>query len=248
MPTGEPPERLAREAEAFVAELARAGTSARAEHEKRYLKSALAHLGVPVPEVRRATKALLGRLGERQRPGLLGLARELWSHEVHEARLAAIEALAFEQGRLASDDLPLLERFVREARTWALVDPLAIQVIGPLLARDDAARAAALQRWARDEDHWVRRTVLLAFLLPVRAGDAAAFRELTAYADVLLEDREFFVAKALGWVLREGTKRLSDEVFAWLLPRARRATRVTFREATRHLAPEQRAALSREAG
>ena len=51
----------------------------------------------------------------------------------------------------------------------------------------------------------------------------------------MLEEREFFVRKAIGWVLREVGKRRPDEVADWLAPRTHRASGVTMREAVRYL-------------
>ena len=66
---------------------------------------------------------------------------------------------------------------------------------------------------------------------------------MARYADAMLDEREFFIRKAIGWVLRETSKRRPREVYDWLLPRARRASGVTMREATKYLSPEQRDAL-----
>jgi 3-methyladenine DNA glycosylase AlkD len=68
------------------------------------------------------------------------------------------------------------------------------------------------------------------------------------YADAMLDEREFFIRKAIGWVLRETGKIRPDEVFAWLLPRAARASGVTIREAVKYLTPEHREALRRAGG
>ncbi len=71
-------------------------------------------------------------------------------------------------------------------------------------------------------------------------GDFARF---SAYADQMLEEREFFVRKAIGWVLRDTARRRPDLVYRWLLPRARRASGVTVREAVKPLSEPQRAAI-----
>jgi 3-methyladenine DNA glycosylase AlkD len=53
----------------------------------------------------------------------------------------------------------------------------------------------------------------------------------------MLEEREFFIRKAIGWVLREAGKRQPDAVAAWLAPRTHRASGVTMREAVKYLPP-----------
>ena len=249
----EPPAYVAHsgEAERLAEALTRAGSPERAEREKRYLKSELEHLGVPVGEVRRLVKGLVRDLKEGaslEGAALAGLTDALWEREVHEVRLAAVLLLVEAEGLLTREDLPLIERLLKEARTWALVDPLAIYALGPLRGRQPQGLADVLDAWVRHDDLWLRRSALLAYLLDVRRGDERAFVEFGERADALLEDGEFFVRKALGWVLREGTKRRPEAVFDWLLPRASRASALTLREASKHLPAEQREALRQARG
>ena len=56
-----------------------------------------------------------------------------------------------------------------------------------------------------------------------------------ARAEPMLEEREFFIRKAIGWVLREAGKRRPADVVAWLAPRTHRASGVTVREAVKYL-------------
>jgi 3-methyladenine DNA glycosylase AlkD len=51
----------------------------------------------------------------------------------------------------------------------------------------------------------------------------------------MLEERQFFIRKAIGWVLRETSKRRPDEVYRWIAPRTHRASGVTMREAVKYL-------------
>ena len=51
----------------------------------------------------------------------------------------------------------------------------------------------------------------------------------------MLEEKEFFVRKAIGWILREVSKKDPDWVSEWLAPRAARCSGVTWREATKYL-------------
>ena len=51
----------------------------------------------------------------------------------------------------------------------------------------------------------------------------------------MLNEREFFIRKAIGWVLRETARKQPDLVYAWLEPRAGRASDVTAREAVKYL-------------
>ena len=227
----------------IAATLADSGTPERAVQEKRYLKSELTHYGVTVPAIRAAVRGALKAAGAVPRAELLAAVRALWARPVHELRAASVELLVAQVSVLQATELALVERLVREAKTWALVDPLAVHVAGPLVERLPGC-AEALDRWAKDEDFWVRRAAMLALLVPLRQG-GGDFERFGRYADAMLEEREFFIRKAIGWVLREVAKRRPALVTQWLLPRARRASGLTFREATRALPEAQRARLER---
>ena len=219
----------------------------RAESEKAYLKSELAHYGCSVPAIRSTVKTAVKAAAKTADGGLghdevVAAAAELWRPRVHERRMAAIELLDLCSSVLEPADSALIERFLRESKTWALVDGLAASVVGALVDRHPDHLAPVLERWAGDGDFWVRRSALLAHLVALRRGDGD-FDRFTRYADAMLDEKEFFVRKAIGWVLRDTARKRPDMVFEWLLPRAGRASSVTIREAVKPLSEQQRAEI-----
>jgi len=226
-------------AAAIDVELRRNRNPARAPAEKAYLKSDLDFLGVGLPQMRqivRAVKRADDRLDRRQ---LVSLASILWRTPVFERRMMAVLLLEAFEPLLRPVDIALLERLIRQSKTWAFVDELAIVIVGPLVERSPGL-LRVLDRWAQDSDFWVRRSAMLALLRPLRRG-RGDFLRFARYADRMLEDREFFIRKSIGWILRETGKRQPDVVYAWLLPRAARASGVTVREAVKYLSGAQRA-------
>lgn len=227
-------------AEQIDALLQQRGTPERAAQEQRYLKSELDHYGASVPAVRAVVKEVTGKLA-LEHDQLVELAEVLWSAPVHERRAAAAELLEQRVDQLRGDDIDLLERLLRESRTWALVDNLAASVVGPLAEREESL-GAVLDRWAEDPDFWIRRSALLANLIPLRQG-RGDFERFARYADAMLEEKEFFIRKAIGWVLRDTGKLRPELVFDWFLPRAPRASGVTLREAVKYLPEPYRSAI-----
>lgn len=216
------------------------GTRERAEHEQRYLKSDLEHLGATVWQIRREVRSFAREHEDMSHDELISLVEALWAEPVHERRMAAVFLLEGYPQLVGPRDLPLLERLIRDSKTWALVDGLAGDVVGELLVRHPRS-ASKLDRWAKDSDFWVRRAALLAQIEPLKQG--ASFDRFGRYADAMLDEPEFFIRKAIGWVLREAGKTRPDEVFEWLAPRVERASGVTLREAVKCLKPGQRARL-----
>lgn len=220
--------------------LAAVGRCERAEHEKAYLRSDLRFVGASVPEIRKVARDVIREL-DPPRDDLTALVTELWLRGVHECRMAAVELLSARNELLRADDMVLLERLLRESKTWALVDGLALSVVAGVVERDPAA-AAVLDRWAADADFWLQRAAMLALLPALRRGQGD-FPRFTRYADAALDSPEFFLRKAIGWVLREVGRRRPEEVVAWLAPRTHRAAGVTVREAVKHLPAQPRQRL-----
>jgi 3-methyladenine DNA glycosylase AlkD len=211
------------------------GTADRAAQEKRYLKSELEFFGVTVPELRRVVKAAARGYPGLDEAGMVAWAVALWRAPVHERRMATVEILTMAAPGLGADDLGTVERLLRESGTWALVDGLAVSVAGEIAYRDPRSWPV-IDRWAVDADFWVRRSALLALLRGVRAGRPDLTR-FTGYAQPLLAEREFFIRKAIGWVLREISKRDPDWVADWTERHLAQMSGVTFREAVRRLPP-----------
>ncbi len=229
-------------------ELRAAGSPSRAVSEQRYLKSSLEFTGTAVPATRAVVISWRRAHPELTRQHLTRLATALWDRPVFECRLAAAILLTDRRALLAADDAALVERFLRTSGTWALVDVLAASVMGSLTERFPEL-LGSLDRWAADGDFWLRRSALLTLLGPLRRGDVANWARFTGYADAMLGEREFFVRKAIGWVLRETAKQHPDLVADWLAPRVHRASGVTIREAVRWLPAASRdALLARRAG
>jgi 3-methyladenine DNA glycosylase AlkD len=222
-------------------ELQALGTAERAAHEKAYLKSSLLHYGVSVPDVRKLAKTVASREGLTDHDELVELTSALWDNGIYEQRAIAVEFLALYRRLLVAEDLALIEELLRRSYTWALVDHLAETIVGFLLTRYPEL-GTQLDRWTSDEDFWIRRSALLALLRPLRDG-GGDFARFARYADSMIEEKEFFIRKAIGWVLRETGKKQPDLVTEWLLPRAKLVSGLTFREAVRRLPEDKREQL-----
>jgi 3-methyladenine DNA glycosylase AlkD len=205
----------------------------RARGAQAYLKSDWEFIGVATPVFRRAIKNELTATPLCDRTALASAVSALWANDVFELRAAAVELLDMHGALLLPVDLSLVERLIRESHTWALVDTLSAHVAGSLVERHPTL-ARKLDRWARDPDFWVRRAAILSLLVPLRRG-GGDFDRFGRYADAMLDEREFFIRKAIGWVLREVSKKRPALVADWLAPRIDRASGVTRREALKYL-------------
>jgi 3-methyladenine DNA glycosylase AlkD len=89
-----------------------------------------------------------------------------------------------------------------------------------------------MRRWARDPHLWKRRASLICQLKRRDRLDTAL---LTDCIDANLEDRDFFIRKAIGWALRQHAKQDPAWVRAFVEARGERLSGLSRREAMKHL-------------
>lgn len=213
---------------ALIRELRSSGSRLRAKKEKSYQKSSWEHWGVPVPAMDIAIRKVLNGAPPRE---LLSLCARLWRQPVWDLKVVAARILA----RDAVPPTGGLWRFVcarvPDLDGWAIADNLANVGSRCLLA--DPRRLDAVERWIRSQHLWSRRAALV-FTLPW-TKEARDPRRMLAWAAQLAGDPEWFIQKAIGWWLRELSKRDSNRVRAFLEKHGAVLKSVARREASKYL-------------
>jgi 3-methyladenine DNA glycosylase AlkD len=222
-------------------ELKRAGTAKRAKWDKTYLKSELVFYGVTLPELHRVVREYVKEHPELDRRALRAIALGAFKAKKHDLRSAAIGIVDRKHALLEDRDLPWLLDLVDASNTWAHVDWLAIGVIGDVYARFPASKRW-LPLWAKQKNFWIRRTAILAQHDELKRGKGD-WPLFTRLADTMLEEKEFFIRKAIGWVLRETSKKRPKLVYDYLLLRRDRVSGLTLREGAKYLSATQRKRL-----
>jgi len=224
-------------------ELRAVGDEERAVGAKAYLKSDLDFLGVAAKPLRAVARAFLADHSEIDRDALLRLVQALWQRPVFDLKAVAVALLERRSNVLASSDMELVEYLLRSSHTWALVDWLCTKVAAPVVEREPEMTAAVLKRWSRDEDFWIRRASMLAQLPALRAG-AGDFELFASFASGMVGEKEFFIRKAIGWVLRDLSKKRPNIAFDFLLYHVNEVSGLTLREGSKYLSEEQRETLT----
>ena len=178
---------------------------------------------------------------ELTREDLRALAVAAFETDVFELRCVAL-ALADRRRALLEDrDLPWLLDLVDASKTWAFVDWIAATLIGDVMERYPAS-LRWLPIWANQKNFWIRRTALLAQLGTLRhgGGDWPLF---TRVAAGMLDEKEFFIRKAIGWVLREVSKNRPKLVYDFIRAHKGEMSGLTLREGAKYLSDAQRKTL-----
>lgn len=228
----------------FEISLAATATKERAQYEKKYLKSDLRFIGANAANVHRQVKDFYLDHKSISRTELFELTKALWATDCHELRSIAIGLLVRYSNHTYARDLPLFRLWIMESAGWAHVDWISTDVLGSLYSRFPEI-ATILKIWAKDKDFWVRRASILTLLDEARHGNEKAFELFSELASPMIGEKEFFIRKAIGWILREVSKRQPTWTFEFLRAHATQASGLTFREGSKYLPENQRQSLGK---
>jgi 3-methyladenine DNA glycosylase AlkD len=219
-------------------ELQKSSNTAKAVEMQGYVRSEMPMYGVMKKNRTTTEKILYGILKEECNPLTLPLYRDLvetlWNLPHREEKYLAIEMAIHHKKCIVMDNLPLYERMLREDfMWWDLVDPIAVNLIGPLTKDHRDTMEPILQNWIRDEDcMWIRRAAILAQLKHKQETNQEL---LFHFCWQRMHEKEFFIRKAIGWSLREYSKTHPEAVREYLIEHKDRLPGLSYREASRIL-------------
>lgn len=179
------------------------GSFETASEQAAYMRNQFSFFGVKSGP-RREIAAQFFRSNGYPEPGQLNESvRFLWTHPHRECQYIAQEMVHRIIRKPAADDLQLFEYMVTEKSWWDTVDFIAANILGRYFKTHPDAILPAVERWLASGNIWLQRSALL-FQLKYKSRLDEAL--LSATISPLLGSKEFFINKAIGWVLREYSK------------------------------------------
>lgn len=157
-------------------------------------------IGVRVPAARKVAKQFL-HLPEEE-------LKKLLNSSIHEERLCALLILVERFKKADSKDqkiiFTLYMQSAAQINNWDLVDLTAPYIPGPYLFDKDRKQ---LFKFAKSPLLWERRIAIVSTHYFIRQND---FQDTFDISEILLNDQEDLIHKAVGWMLREVGKRDQD--------------------------------------
>jgi 3-methyladenine DNA glycosylase AlkD len=172
--------------------------------------------------------------------------KQLLLSKVHEERLIAVFILvlqfqkADETGKKEIYDFYLAH--TKYINNWDIVDSSADRIVGEYLWMYGTSTLLSVKKileyLAKSTDLWEKRIAIMSTFAFIKHGQS----EMTfAVADILLHDKHDLIHKAVGWMLREVGKRVSQEVEEeFLKTRYKTMPRTMLRYAIEHFPAEKR--------
>jgi 3-methyladenine DNA glycosylase AlkD len=209
---------------------------AKATGMRAYMKSAMPYRGVPAPGQDKLFRRLFAEHPLEGvavwRATVLALWREA---EYREERYAAISLSGHRRyrGYQTPATVQMYEEMVVDGAWWDYVDAVAIHRIGPLVSAYPGRLKPLMRRWSGDADRWRRRTSIIC---QVGARGAADVELLYDCIEPNLDDRDFFIRKAIGWALRQYAWTDPDEIERYVAEQGDRLSGLSRREALKNIA------------
>ncbi len=130
----------------------------------------------------------------------------------HEERLIALLILVqkFQTGSnaLQQEVYAFYLEHTKHINNWDLVDLSAAKIVGEWVYLHKDKEYTALKHLARSDKLWERRIAIIATFAFILHGSC---EETFFIAEILLKDTHDLIQKAVGWMLREAGKRISEE-------------------------------------
>jgi 3-methyladenine DNA glycosylase AlkD len=180
-----------------------AGNIQRAEGAKKYMKDHFDFLGIDAATRRQIQSEYLRTNGYPSPDQFGEFALYLWSMPFREYQHATLDILHKQEKKLRKEDITWIEGLITEKSWWDTVDCLASWICGTYFKKFPEQIKPVTGKWIDSGNIWLQRTCLL-FQLKYKLDVDTQL--LADYIRKLSGHKEFFIRKAIGWILREYSK------------------------------------------
>lgn len=169
---------------------------------KAYLRNQFECFGIPTPLRRTICRAYM----KRELPtytNLQKITKEMWQLPQRDFQYFAVELMAARKKEWDPKIIRLFEYFITHKSWWDTVDHIASELTGPYFTFFPKQIKTITSKWNSSENIWLQRSSIMFQKAYRKRTDTEL---LSAYILNLVDSKEFFIQKAIGWSLREYSK------------------------------------------
>lgn len=174
-----------------------------ARGQKAYMKNKFEFYGIQSVKRRELQQPFLVKKWLPAKAEAFQLIRDLWAAPQREMQYFALDLIFRYHDQWDVDDAMFLEFLITEKSWWDTVDFLAVNSVGTYLKKFPDERDALIEKWLSSGNIWLQRSCLL-FQLKYKAELDVPL--MASVIERLKGSREYFINKAIGWILREYSK------------------------------------------
>ena len=171
-----------------------------ASEQKAYMRNQFEFYGLKAVERREIQKPFFIKEYLPEKSKIDKIIKILWKKPQRDYQHFAQE-LAFKYVKqLEKKDIKLFEYMVTHKSWWDTVDFVANKLMGEYFKTYPEQKDKYVKKWLKSNNIWLQRSALLFQLKYKKDLDTQL---LSSTINSLLGSKEFFINKAIGWVLRE---------------------------------------------
>ena len=174
-----------------------------AVQQKAYMRHQFNYFGLKSPVRKEIQKPFLRKEKLPPKEELDSLVKKFWIKPQREFQYFAMELANKYKRQFTEEDILLFEWMVIHKSWWDSVDYIAAHLMGDYFNMFPAKRDAIVDTWLNSGNIWLQRSSLL-FQLFYKNNLDTDF--LVHVINPLLGSDEFFINKAIGWILRQYSK------------------------------------------
>lgn len=190
------------------------GNAAHSQGAAKYMKNIAPFIGIGTAPRRTALKAAWKPLHELDEANLAKFCRAMWKLPEREYQYAACDLLAWNRTSRGADFLiqPLQELIINKS-WWDTIDPLNSNAVNPLI-RKHPQLINTMWEWIKSDNIWLVRVAI-----QHQRGnrDTTDLDLLFAMCEPHIAEKNFWIAKAIGWALRDASAYWPHEVQEFIM-------------------------------
>lgn len=181
-------------------EFERQANSNIALQQKAYMRDQFSFYGLKAPIRKEITKPFLMKQFLPEKAEMNELTTALWEKPQREFQMFGQEFVFKYVKHFEQSDMPLFEYMITTKSWWDTVDFIANKILGAYFIKFPEDIPIYVEKWLHSNNIWLQRSALL---FQLKYKDRLDTDVLDHCIQHLLGSKEFFINKAIGWVLRE---------------------------------------------
>lgn len=163
-----------------------------------YMRNQFEFLGIKTPLRRELAIDIVRQSKDLSERELILLCKELWAQPEREFQYIACDILSKNAKRLSPSYVKReVPRFIKNKSWWDTVDSVRKSI--EIVVSANPELKSEMEKWIVSKNIWMIRSALIHQLTLGNKTDANL---LFKFCEIQAQEKEFFVAKGLGWALR----------------------------------------------
>ncbi len=174
-----------------------------AKAQSAYMKNLFPYVGMKSDVRKRISTVYIKENGKPDFSEMFEAIKKLWQKPERDFQYFGMELMTKYLKKYQENTLEIIEFMITQKSWWDTVDLIAAKFAGQYFKLFPEKTLEVTEKWLNSGNIWLQRSALL-FQLSYKKNTNAEL--MFRYILKLKDSKEFFIRKAIGWILREYSK------------------------------------------